>query len=449
MYVRRNQRKRFLNSQNRKPSVLRRFLLALLVILVLGAIGFWQQDMVIDTAYEFLGPEVTPTPLPGELAQQAQDLFWLGDLDGAADIWERVLSMRLDSVDYLYEYGMILIDLDDGRNGNAELAGELAMDILEIDPNDPRGYALRARSLVWTGNSSLAITVAQAGIDISPNFAPLYAALSRAYVGEGNLRNGQENGIQAIEYAPGDVRSYWAYASSLAFSGARDEAIAEYERTISINPTFLPPYLELANLYLAANRDQEAIDTYNRILGVQATNARALLRQCQAYRKVGQFQQARGLCEDAVIADPEYIPALFQLGQIQYNDSEFSLADEMFQTCLDLSPDNLECTYYLGLTQYYLAQTEYQDNCIANNLTALDCEASQICQVGWNLLEEALLMADSRINTDGDIEIITIGLTAIQSDPACSGVSGRTLPLIEPEITPELTPEATAVVAEA
>lgn len=443
MYVKRKQSKRHFRNRDNKPSLLRRFLLALLLIIGLGATAFWQQALVIDTANEMFGPEVSPTPQPGELAQQAQDLFWQGNLEGSADIWEQVINLSPDSVDYLYEYGMILIDLDDnGRNGYAERAGEFAMDILEIDANDPRGYALRARSLVWTNNASLAITVAQAGLDISPNFAPLYAALSRAYIGEGNLREGQENGILAIEYAAGDVRSYWAYASSLWFSGATDEAIIEYERTVAINPTFLPPYLELASLYLSSNRDQEAIDTYNRILGVQATNARALLRQCQAYRKVGQFQQARGLCEDAVVADSEYVPALFQLGQIQYNNSEFNLSNEMFQTCLDLSPDNLECTYYLGLTQYYLAQNEYRDNCVANGLTALECEASQICQVGWNLLEEALLMADSRSNREGDLEIITIGLTAIQGDPACSAISGRPIPTLVPELTPEVTSEA-------
>jgi tetratricopeptide (TPR) repeat protein len=72
----------------------------------------------------------------------------------------------------------------------------------------------------------------------------------------------------------------------LANSGARDEAIIEYERTVNVHPSFLPPYFELANQYLASNRDEEAIDTYNRILGVQPSNARALLRQCQAYRNM-------------------------------------------------------------------------------------------------------------------------------------------------------------------
>lgn len=442
MYIRRNPRNRFFRDHNRKPSVLRRFMLMLFVILIAGGIAFWQQDMLLDTAVEMLGPEVSPTPLPGELAQIAQSFFLDGDLEASVDMWDRVLAMSPDNIDFLYEAGMILIDLNDDRNNTVERAGEFAMRILELDPDDPRGYALRARSLVWEGNYGLAVTVARVGIDISPAFAPLYAALSRAHIGDGNLREGQEAGIQAIEYGPGDVRSYWAYASSLAFSGAREEAIFEYERTIDVNPSFLPPYFELANLYLASNRDQEAIDAYTRILGVQPTNARALLRQCQAYRKVGQFNQARGLCEDSVVSDPGYIPALFQLGQIQYSNSEFEPADELFQTCVDLDENNLDCIYYLGLTQYYLAKAEYTNICEPQRLTSLDCTAGQICQSGWNLLQDALLMVENGRGTDGDREIITTGLTAIQNDSACRGVIGIPLATPEPEITPESTAEA-------
>jgi tetratricopeptide (TPR) repeat protein len=447
MYVRRNYREPFFREKSKTPSILRRFFFTLVLILALGGFALWQQDMVLNVASEYLGPETTPTPLPGELARQAQDLFWLGDLQASADVWERVVAMRPDNVDYLYEYSMILIDLDDTRNGYADMALDFAEQILEIDPNDPRGYSLRARALVWTENYSLAISVAQAGIDISPTFAPLHEALSRAYIGDGQLRLGQEEGILAIEYGERDVRSYWAYASALAYSGAREEAITEYERTISVNPSFLPPYFELANNYLAANRDQEAIDTYTEILGVQPRNSRALLRQCQAYRKIGQFEQARGLCQDAVNFDPSYVLAQYQMALINYRDYDFIAADRGFQACVDLESDHLQCTYYLGLTQYYLAKAEYDNVCVPNRMTSFDCQARSICQTAWDLLERSLASAETLPDTEGDREIIRTGLIAIQDDPACQGVSGRPIPTLVPEATAEATQEASSLVA--
>ena len=442
MYVRRNYRQPFFREKSKTPSILRRFFFALILILALGGFGLWQQSAVVKMAYEYLGPETTPTPLPGELARQAQDLFWQGDLQASIDIWERVVAMRPDNIDYLYEYSMILLDLDDLRNGYADRALENAGHILEIDPNDPRGYSLRARALAWTGNYGLAISVAQAGIDISPTFSPLHEALSRAYIGDGQLRAAQEEGILAIEYGERDVRSYWAYAYSLFASGAREEAIPEYERTIGVNPAFLPPYFELGNLYLAVNRDQEAIDTYTAILGIQPRNSRALLRLCQAYRKVGQFEQARGLCQDAVNFDPSYVSAQYQMALINYRDYNFVEADRGFQTCVDLDPDNLQCTYYLGLTQYYLAKAEYDNVCVPNRMTSIDCQARAMCQTGWNLLESALETAETLENSEGDREIIRTGLIAMQNDPACQGVTGRPIPTLPAEATAEATEEA-------
>lgn len=435
MYIRRDYKEPFFRERSRKRRGRWLLLLALVALLGLAAFVVTQPETVQSAAYELLfAPDMTPTPLPGSLAAEAQALFLAGDLRGAAEQLALAVEMRPDHVPFLYDYGMILLDLDDGRNGNDDRALELAQEIINLDTNDPRGYALRARALVWQGNTSGAIPVATAGLDISPTFAPLHAALSRAYIGEGRLREGQEEGLLAIQYGTDDVRSYWAYASALAQSGAREEAILEYERATDVHPGFLPPFFELALLYRASDRDQEAIDTYNRILGVEPRNARALLRLCQTYRKIGQFERALGLCQDAVNGDPQDVAAQYQLGVLLYNEFDFAGAQEAFQACVDLEPDNLECNYRLGLTYYYLARSEYQTNCSDARLSPLECDAPQICEMGWDILQDSLRLAQSRSNTEGDIETIRVGLTAITSDPACAGVASGA----------SFSPEATA-----
>lgn len=447
MHIQRDYRQPFFRERKPKYRWLRVLFVLLLIALLVGAIGvtLTQPEMVREVALEVLfPPETTPTPLPSSLAQNAEILFLNGDLEGAKELYLQALEMQPNEIPYLYEYGMLLLDTDDGTDDAPGQALELAQTIIGIDPNDPRGYTLRARSFVWDDNTAGAIPVATAGLGIAPDYGPLHAVLSRAYIGEGDLAQGQNEGLLAIEYAPDDVRSYWAYASALASSGARDEAILEYERTTEINPNFLPPYFELAFLYLASDRDQEAIDTYNRILGVEPRNARALLRLCEATRKVGQFERALGICQDAVTADPAYVPAQYRLGVLLYNEFDFTGAQNAFQTCLDQQPNNLECTYRLGLTYYYLARNEYQTNCEAARLSPLECGASEICEVGYGLLEESLRLAQARNDASADIEIISEGISAILTDPACQGISGNSavLPEITPEATAEVTPES-------
>lgn len=447
MQINRNYKKSYLRRREQKSHWWRNFFIFLLLLGLGGTYLVREQQATFSaTLNRVFGPEVSPTPQPSSLATQAQELFWAGQLQAATNLMAQAVEMQPDNINYLYEYGMLLIDLDDGRNGNADRALELARHIIQINPNDPRGYTLRARGLVWTGNSAGAIPVAQAGIDIAPDFGPLHAAISRAYVGEGRLREAQEEGALAIEYAPGDVRSYWAYASSLLFSGARDEAIIEYERTTDVHPGFIPPYFELAFLYLSSNRDQEAIDTYDRILGVQPSNARALLRQCEAYRKIGQFERALGLCQDSVRSDPEFSPAQYRYGLLLYNEFDFTGAQVAFQACVELDDNNLECTYRLGLTYYYLAQDDYRVNCESQRISAFDCSSVETCQLGWGLLQDALVMAQSRENTDGDIDIIREGLGAISADQACAGVSGRPFPTRTPPLDVTVTATPTVIV---
>lgn len=413
MYVRRDLKRNTLFHKRRRDPGLRNLLLLLVgLALALIVVVYTQPAFVISAAYRVMGVEMTATPLPSDLARQAQAMYYAGNLDEAELLLARAVAQRPDNVDYLYEYGQILIDQDD-----PDLALTMAERITNINARDPRGFALRARALTWKGQSAAAVPIGLAGLQIDPNFAPLYSALAWAYTGTQSWREAQEYGLMATELAPADVRSYWSYATALMTVGAHDAAMTELESAVEIHPGFLPPYFELAFLYLSADRDQDAIDTYDRILGMQPRNARALLRQCDAYRKVGEFERARGLCQDAVNADPSFIPAQYRLGLLSYSDREFTAARDAFETCLQASPGNLDCHYHLGLTHYYLGD----------------------CNRAWNMLQESLVMAQAQSNAEAALSTIREGLNAINNDANCLGRIGNNTPT--PTVLPFQLPQ--------
>lgn len=434
LQIKRDYSQPFFRRKRRNP-IWRNLLLLLMGSVGVGAFLFTRPDLVTTAANRLFGPAQTPTPMPGALAADALMMYQEGDAEGAVAYWAQALAQRPDNVTYLYEQGQLLIDLD-----RAQEALDNARQILELAPNDPRGYALRARALAWEGNANGAITVAQAGLQLDPQFGPLYAALARAYAADERWRESQEAGLLAIDYAPDDVRSYWSYATALTAVGAHDEAMVELERAIAVNATFLPPYFELAFLYLGANRDQEAIDTYNRILGMQPRNPQALWRQCLAYRKVGEFERSLGLCRDAVAADPEFLPAQYQLGILLYNEYDFPGARDAFAACIEIDAGNLECRYRLGLSHYYIAAETYRV-CVEQGSANCAEAASEICATGHGYLREALNMTRTRSDAEADVAIIGEGLNAIASAPACQRVAG-VLPM-PTQAAPEATPEAT------
>jgi len=405
-------------------------------LMLIGSFALTQPAELRATTNRLFGEQPTATPPAVSLVAQANSLYQNGDLNGAAALYAKAVEQKPNNIDWVFDYGQILIDLDQPQR-----AEQLSKTLIQMYPSDPRGLALRARALVWMGQYTAAVPLGLSGLQLDANFAPLYEALSRAYIGATQWREGLDYGRKATELGPDDVRTHWAYANALMAVGARDEATTELRLAIQIQPGFVPPYFELAFLYLSANQDQDAIDLYDRILGMQPRNVRAMLRQCEAYRKVGEFERALGLCQDAVRIDPTYIPAQYRLGTLLYNRREFKSALSAFQACYDANPANLqlECTYRLGLSYYYVTQTDY-NTCVQQGQTQCSTSVKPNCEQAWSLLETAMSMTQARLNVESDIQIIQEGMTAIVNDAACQGV-GRLIQLPTPAATSEVTLE--------
>lgn len=382
-----------------------RLLFAYTLFLATFLIVVWlQYDRLQLIALDAVGMAPTATPFASEYATLGYDSFLAGDIAQAVIHYERAVTLQPQNLGYLYEYGRTLIELD-----RADEALAVADRMIEIDGNaDPRGYALKARALVWEGDSAAAVPVAVTGLEINPNYAPLYSARSRAYTNIGRWQQGLSDGQRAVEIDPMDGDAHRAYAYALIWVGERERAIEQLEQAIAINPNFTPPYFELALNYLALNRDSMAIATYERVLSMEPRNERAFLRLCEAYFKIGQNSQAQGYCEDALDINGEYGPAWRQLGMVKYNRRNYEGAIEAFESCVDVGSEEIQCWYLRGLAHYYLGQ----------------------CDDAWLTLEDSLQQASERPPDDPVVLAIREGLRL--TTVSCASYSGRQLPTAMP-----------------
>jgi tetratricopeptide (TPR) repeat protein len=382
-----------------------RLVLNFFLLLITSVMVVWlQRDRLQLAALDALGMAPTATPYASEYATMGYDSFLTGDIDKAAELYAEAVQQQPDNLGYLYEYGRMLIELD-----RAAESLEIAEQMIEgAGGQDPRGYALKSRALVWEGDSAAAIPVAVTGLEISDSYAPLYAALARAYTNIGRWQQGIANGQRAVELDPMDADAHRSYAYSLIWVGERERAIEQLEQAISINPNFTPPYFELAVNYLALDRDSMAIATYERVLSLEPRNERAFLRLCEAYFKIGQNDQAQGYCEDALDIDPEYPEAWRQLGMVKYNRRNYEGSIEAFNSCVDVGGEEIQCWYLRGLAHYYLGE----------------------CDDAWSTLEESLLKVGDRSADDPVLLSIREGLRL--TTVSCASYSGRQLPTAIP-----------------
>lgn len=201
-------------------------------------------------------------------------------------------------------------------------------------PQDVRAFTLKAKALVWLDDSELAIPIALRGLELDRNFAPLLAVLARAYTDIGRYQQGLDYGEQAVNSDPMSIEAHRAYAVSLIWVGLRDQAIQELEDAVNINPNLTTPYFELAGQYISGERYEEAVAAYEKILSMQPRNAKALLRLCEVYSRIGQDQQAQGYCDDALAIDTNYKEAYRQLGMVNFRRRNYEGAIENFNRCV-------------------------------------------------------------------------------------------------------------------
>lgn len=379
-------------------------------------------------ALDAVGMAPTATPFASDWAARGYDAYARGKLDEAVINFGQAVSQQPDNVNYLYEYGRLLIESDraadpqQGRTiGDSERALQLGDHALSIAPGDPRGYALRAKALVWTGDSKSAIPVALQGMDVDPGFVPLYSVLAIAYSDIGRYQQAVDYGEQAIEKDPMDAEAHRSFAISLIWVGRFDEAIEQLEDAININPNVIAPYFELAGQYNFQNRTEEAIATYDTVLKMDTRNTKAMLRLCEVYFKVGEGQQAELYCRDALDIDPNFAEAYRQLGMVNYSRRNYEGAIENFDKCVSLGSEEIQCYYLRGLAHYYIADGQNGE-----------------CEKAWADLTLSLEKIGSVPETDSVLISTKEGLRLLTV--VCPQFMGQAVPTNPPPTQPPPTP---------
>ena len=266
------------------PLALTVIALALAVAGLFGiALGF--SDELAMSINEFMGtPRPTATLPANEYAVQGIERYHAGELEAAGQLLALAAEQRPRDIAYLYEYGKVLIELD--RYDEAVALGDQA---IAAAPNDERGYALKARALMWS-DPGAAIPLAVSGLEHNPDFAPLHAVLAISYNQIGRYAEALQRGLRATELDPLDAFAHRAFSYPLINTGRYDQAIGALEQAVMINPNLTAPYFELAGVYSLRDFEEMAVGIYRRILELEPDSAKAYLRICQTYAEVGEFQ---------------------------------------------------------------------------------------------------------------------------------------------------------------
>lgn len=195
----------------------------------------------------------------------------------------------------------------------------------------------------------------------SPLDARLHAQLSLAARKLGRLDEAEDHHRHALDLAPGDPGFIQNFAESLREQGSYEEALEWYGTVIELNPLFGLAYAGMGDILFQLRRYDEAADRFEEAVDLLSDSSRAsaihvfLARIAEAQGRPVAAEERYGR---ALALHPRNPDALNGLISLHFNQQRYEKALALFQTLIDIDPNNAEVHLNRGVVLHYLGRTD-------------------------------------------------------------------------------------------
>jgi tetratricopeptide (TPR) repeat protein len=202
------------------------------------------------------------------------------------------------------------------------------------------------------------LQLVQAAIDKNPNNAKLYVLQAKALIKNKQHHEAEQALERATQLDNQNADAIELLAELQAVRGARDQAIASYQRAIALSPNALPMQVALGSLYETSGNWQTAQSIYQKVLSVQPDNPVAANNLAYILLEHGgSANVALSLAQVGRRGMPTSPTTADTLGWAYYQNGAYTVAQPLLEEAVKKTSDNPAYHYHLGATYQKL-----QDN---------------------------------------------------------------------------------------
>jgi len=154
---------------------------------------------------------------------------------------------------------------------------------------------------------------------------------------------------KALSLNDADDRAHNSYAVSLLAAGRVEEAIPHFEKALLLNPEYEEAHTSLGAALMGQGRMDEAIAEYRRAIDLDPENAEGRSNLGVALARSGRPAEAVEQLEKAVALDPEYLAARANLGGALLQKGDARAALPHLEKAVALAPQSAPLHSSLGL----------------------------------------------------------------------------------------------------
>jgi tetratricopeptide (TPR) repeat protein len=210
------------------------------------------------------------------------------------------------------------------------------------------------------GKPGDALVLLQAQLANNPNSAPLHLLEGQVFAQNKQVADAEHAFERAAELDNRNPTALALLAELQANRGARDQALATYQRAIDLSPTNLSLQVAQGSLYEASGNWQKAKPIYEKVLSAQPDNAVAANNLAYILLEHGgSVNIALNLAQTARRGMPNSPNAADTLGWAYYQNGAYSVATPILEEAVKKNPENLAYRYHLGVTYQKLSDNAH------------------------------------------------------------------------------------------
>ncbi|MDX1490201.1 MAG: tetratricopeptide repeat protein [Pseudohongiellaceae bacterium] len=123
-----------------------------------------------------------------------------------------------------------------------------------------------------------------------------------------------------------------------------DEAIEEYQLSVTADPNFADSYRNLANIYYFQGKYEEAIPVLERFIQLQTERTAGLIASLntlgELLRRSNRLEKAFEVDLKAIVNDPDNTSQVFVMGNTYYNAGDIEKAIAIYEKAITVMPND-------------------------------------------------------------------------------------------------------------
>jgi tetratricopeptide (TPR) repeat protein len=235
----------------------------------------------------------------------------LGELQEAEQAYQKAIGMNAN-LRAAYE-NLAAIQ---ARRGEHRQAESLLRDIAQRDSGASVARVALAGSVLARGDVDEAVRLAQEALSREPKNLDAYCILARAAVEQKDFQRARLIAAQGRKISQDAGCLHLALARVLMAEKQTAEALVEFEKAVTADPTLIEARFQIAEISLGFKDFRKAIANYDAVTKIDAKNSAAFVNMGVAFKGSARFQEAEQSYLRAIeVAGNEPVPeAHFNLG---------------------------------------------------------------------------------------------------------------------------------------